>query len=140
MDLPSAISRYQDVLQYAGSEVNFVFGIGLYMAPSDMLLRVSRVEAYNNEIVIATSDQVLGLNSGINLPAAPHNSHGDTGEVGLVKSKSQLPVAPSNAADKASPRDKPTVTQKASADQHADEKTALMGGVAVGLLTIWLLR
>ena len=47
VDLPSAISRYQDVLQYAGSEVNFVFGIGLYMAPSDMLLRISRVAGYN---------------------------------------------------------------------------------------------
>jgi hypothetical protein len=40
VDLPSAISRYQNLLRYAGSEVNFVFGIGLYMAPSDMLLCV----------------------------------------------------------------------------------------------------
>lgn len=33
VDLPSVTSHYQDVLQYAGSKVNFVFGIGLYMTP-----------------------------------------------------------------------------------------------------------
>ena len=35
VDLPSAIRLYQDVLQYARSEVNFSFGTGLYMSPSN---------------------------------------------------------------------------------------------------------
>ena len=40
--LPSAIKRYQDVLHYAGSTVNVVFGIGLYMAPSGLLPRIDQ--------------------------------------------------------------------------------------------------
>ena len=54
VDLPSAISRYQDDLQYARSEVNFSFGVSLYMAPSNMFLRVGNVAGYNNLIIVAT--------------------------------------------------------------------------------------
>lgn len=39
VDLPAAVKRYQDVLKYAVSRVDFVFGIGPYMAPSTMLFR-----------------------------------------------------------------------------------------------------
>ena len=46
VDLASAISRYRDVLQYAGSEVNTVF---------DSL-------GCDNEIVISTADQRMGFN------------------------------------------------------------------------------
>ena len=66
VDLPSAIKRYEDVLRYAGSQVDFVFGIGLYMAPSDMFLRIGQVKGYNNEIVIAKSHLTLGENAGVN--------------------------------------------------------------------------
>ena len=53
VDLPSAIAGYQDVLRYARSKVNFVFGIGLYMAPGNMELQIETIYDYNNEIVIA---------------------------------------------------------------------------------------
>ena len=66
VDLPSAITRYQDVLQYAGSKVDFVFGIGLYMAPSDMNLQIGHSVGYNNNIMIASSNQTIGINPSIN--------------------------------------------------------------------------
>ena len=134
VDLSSAISLYQDVLQYAGSEVNYAFGIGLYMAPSDMLLRIGRVAVagYNNEIVITTESRTLGLNSGLNRPVAPPDASNDTGEGGLVE-----PPPQAKASNPSSPsRDEPTVALR-----HADEKTALVvGGIGIGLLTLWLLR
>ena len=71
VDIASAISRYQDVLQYARSEVNFSFGEGLYMAPGDMLLRVGKVAGYKNLIIISTSAQRLGANIGLNKNVAP---------------------------------------------------------------------
>jgi hypothetical protein len=72
VDLPSAIKRYQDVLQNAASKVDFVFGTGPYMAPSDMLLRViSHAAGYNNMIVIATERLKRGVNAGINVSDAP---------------------------------------------------------------------
>jgi hypothetical protein len=66
VDIPSAIKRYQDVLQYASSKVDFVFGGGLYMAPSDMKLKIGNIKGYNNNIIIATAEQILGLNTLIN--------------------------------------------------------------------------
>ncbi len=59
VDLPSVIKCYQDVLQYDGSKVDFVFGIGFYMAPSNMLLCIGNVADYNNEIIVATDNQKL---------------------------------------------------------------------------------
>ena len=126
VDLPSAIKRYQDVLQYAGSKVNFAFGIGLYMAPADMLLRVGNIVGYNNEIVVATADQKLGLNSDIN--AALLRAPTDTGETGLVKP--QTPMAP---APQPAPVALPQLAQ-AEGQAHSDGLTALVVGVvALGL-------
>lgn len=76
MDLPSAIRQYQTVLQYARSKVDFVFGRGLYMAPSDMLLQIGHQAGYNNEIVIAGSDLPLGHNDGVNEVLVIPTTHG----------------------------------------------------------------
>ena len=71
VDLPSQIQRYQNTLKYARSKVDFVFGIGLYMCPSDMELQIGTIADYNNEIVIATDAQELGLNNGVNTKPIP---------------------------------------------------------------------
>jgi len=128
VDLPTAIGRYQGVLRYAGSEVNFSFGIGLYMAPSDMLLRVGKKAGYNNLIVIATGSQTLGLNRGLNVSDAPPDAANDTGEKGLVDDTELPPaIGERGLAAAISP-----------ATNHEDEKTALIvGGIAVGLLFLW---
>ena len=44
VDLPSQITRYQNALKYARSKVDYVFGFGLYIAPSDMELRIGTIE------------------------------------------------------------------------------------------------
>ena len=138
VDLPSSIERYQNILRYAGSEVNFVFGIGLYMAPSDMLLYVGRVSGYNNEIVIATADQTLGVNRGINMAIVPPDAPTDTGQVGLVElspggSRASAGTGTSGAAVAAH--------QTAAVQAHEDKKTALtVGAIAVGLGVFWLLK
>jgi hypothetical protein len=45
---PDALKRYQDVLTYARSKVDYVYGYGLTMGPSDMRLRVGTIVGYNN--------------------------------------------------------------------------------------------
>ena len=76
VDLPSQIARYQNTLKYARSKVDFVYGIGLYMSPSNMELRIGTIQDYNNEIVIATDAQDLGLNDGVNTnPIPPKQTH-----------------------------------------------------------------
>ena len=66
VDLPSSIERYQLVLQYARSKVDFVVGSGLYIMPSDMDLYIGTINRYNNLITIATDDLQLGHNDTIN--------------------------------------------------------------------------
>ena len=65
-NIPSSIARYQKRLQYASVPLHFVFGIGLYLAPSDMALHQGNVQGYNNEIVIAGAEAAIGHNPGIN--------------------------------------------------------------------------
>ena len=128
VDLPSAIARYQDVLRYARSKVDFVFGIGLYMAPSDMELLAggATIQNYNNEIVIAGPGQKLGVNLGINVALLPAPT--DTGETGLVKPQTPMVPVPQPALE--------ALPQPAQAEgqAHSDGLTALVVGVvALGL-------
>ena len=143
VDFTSAIIRYQKVVQHARSEVNFSFGDGLVMAPGDMLLRIGKIAGYNNNIIIATSDQHLGLNRGLNKAAAPPDAANDTGEKGLVKPMSaEKPSEATTAAAKPHP-DAATATAAAKAYQedHEDEITALVvGGIDIGLGLLWFLR
>ena len=133
VDLPSSIARFQDVLQYANSKVDFVFGLGLYMAPSDMDLRVGQISGYNNLIVIASDKQTLGINPAANADPVPPAT--DTGETGLVSP--QEPIVPTV------PESPVTTTpkEKAAHQTHTDEKTALVVGVvALGLIVLWLVK
>ena len=57
VDLPSSVQRYQEVLKYARSKLDFVVGIGMYMIPSDLRLQTGIVVDYNNKILIATESQ-----------------------------------------------------------------------------------
>ena len=66
VDIPSSIARYQKTLQYASTPLDYVFGLGLYLAPSDMTLHPGNVHGYNNEIMIAGSEAAIGHNPGIN--------------------------------------------------------------------------
>ena len=59
VDLPSQITRYQNALKYARIKVDYVFGFGLYMAPSNMELQIGTIQGYNNKIILSTHDQKL---------------------------------------------------------------------------------
>ena len=138
LNIPSSIKRYQDILHYASSKVDFVFGTGLYMAPSDMLLRIGRIQGYNNEIIIATTEQGLGLNEAINpsTPLPPPARPGTGVDEDLIRPQSKGQEKPGNT-----PVPTTTAAEKAEAINHEDLKTALVvGAVAAGLLSLWLLH
>ena len=134
VDIPSSIA-----LQYARSEVNLSFGEGLFMAPGNMLLRVGKIVGYNNLLVIATSEQHLGSNIGLNKIVAPPDAANDTGERGLVKPMSA--ARPSEATTSQPPTTPDIAAAKADYEAHEDEKTALIvGSIAIGLGLLWFLR
>ena len=51
VDIPEDKLRFQKVLQYTKSKVDFVIGEKMYMIPSDMNLRIGKIKNYNNKIL-----------------------------------------------------------------------------------------
>ena len=145
VDIPSTIERYQSVLQHASSKVDFAFGTGLYMAPSDMRLHIGYVAGYN-EIMIAPVEQPLGVSPNIN--STPMPAPVETRETGLVEAptpKHSVNVSqhtPITAAP-APPSNPPEQTRPpwGQAQDHEDEKTALVATrITLGLVSLWLMR
>ena len=66
IDLPGSIERFQSTLQYASSKLDFVIGIGLYLIPSNLEMKVGVINSYNNLIQIATEDMKVGINASVN--------------------------------------------------------------------------
>ena len=67
VDIPENIQRFQKILQYARSKVDYVIGEFIYMFPSDMNLRIGKVKNYNNKILISSLSFNIGTNLRINL-------------------------------------------------------------------------
>ena len=72
-DIPTSIARYQKALSDTHKRLNYVIGPGLYIIPSDMILKMGTIENYNNNIVIATVSMKPGaneINNTKNIPTA----------------------------------------------------------------------
>ena len=122
VDLPSSIKRYEDVLRYARSKVDFAVGGGLYMLPSDLRLQMGTIINYNNEILIAGDEQKLGQNKYIN----------NTPAIIINKESSRPPPQAE------SPRLKVNALPP---DSHEYEKTALIVVlVGIGLIGLYFTK
>ena len=131
VDLPSSIRRYQDVLKYARSKVDFVVGFGLYMLPSDLQLQIGSVNNYNNEIMIANESQILGLNPTVNtvsqtLSNVPVKSAPSTKPLTINKPATEIVHRPTT----------PLVNSNANATNNA--MTLSIGLIAIGLLALYV--
>ena len=51
--IPETIEKYQNSINKTNAKIDYAIGIGLYMLPSDLVLKMGRLENYNNSIVIA---------------------------------------------------------------------------------------
>ena len=62
VSLQDDIARYQSVLKYARSSLDYSVGKGLNMLPLDMLLKLLNqvIDGYNDNIVVNTSGHALG--------------------------------------------------------------------------------
>ena len=67
VNIPEDIRRFQKTLQYARSKVDYVISEFIYMLPSDMNLRIGRVQGYNNKILVSRTGFKIGTNLKINL-------------------------------------------------------------------------
>ena len=65
------IKRFQNVLQHARSKVDFSISEGVYMIPSDLNLRIKKIEFFNNKVLISKPGFKIGMNSSVNY-TPPH--------------------------------------------------------------------
>lgn len=136
IDLPTQISKYQNVLKYARSKVDYTNGLGLYMSPSDMILQIGTIAGYNNKIVIATENQTLGFNSDANVkPVAPTTQ---PATIQGTPTKKSLPEPVKHQTDQGTEtKNQPTVISTKEAIQHEDNKTALIvGSIVIGIVAL----
>ena len=119
VSLQDDVSRYQDSLKYARSNLDYSVGKGLYMLPSNILLKPLNqvMEGYNDKIVINN----LGHGLGKVVPPV------------ILKKSPQITAK--KTVDQLIPRMRKRVH---TLDDHNDEKTAivLLGGMTI--LAIWL--
>ena len=90
--IPESIDKYQKAITETNSRINYVVAQGLYMIPSDLVLKVGSVVGYNNNIVVASPSMKLGHNDQVNqlqlpvtLPKVPQQT--------IVQKPSHVPVA-----------------------------------------------
>ena len=81
VDIPEDKRRFQNVLQYARSKVEYVISEKMYMIPSDMNLRIGKIKNYNNKILESKSYFKLGISKKINLDEEKGKPEGE----GIVK-------------------------------------------------------
>ena len=126
-----------------------MFGIGLYLSPSDMALHPGNVQGYNNKILIAGSDAAIGHNPGINevelinlTSQVDKTFQGKTASpAGTVheepyssQNKTRVSSADNDGTSAAYPPEK-----RQSATAHEEEKTTLVAvGIADCLAVLWL--
>jgi hypothetical protein len=69
--IPESIEKYQDAISKTNSRIDYVVAVGLYMIPSDLVLKVGKLVGYNNNIVVATSEMKIGQNEQVNTIQVP---------------------------------------------------------------------
>ena len=72
VSLEDDIARYQSTLKYARSTLDYSVGRGLYMLPSNLLLKPLNqvIDGYNDKIIVNTSGFELGKQSVLEQPIA----------------------------------------------------------------------
>ena len=92
VDIPEDKRRFQNVLQYARSKVDYVIGENMYMIPSDMNLRIGKIKNYNNKVLESKSYFKLGINKKINLDEEKSKPDAKPKGEGIVKTNLTLSI------------------------------------------------
>ena len=128
-------------MQYARSKVDYVISEFIYMLPSDMNLRIGRVQGYNNKILVSRTGFKIGTNLKINL-------NDKSKEVEMVKTepdvKPKVKTKPNIKPNKEHKQDvKPNIKFKhdvkkpdANKITYEEEKVVLILGTTA-VFTVW---
>ena len=120
VSLENDIGRYQSTLKYARSTLNYSVGKGLYMLPSNLLLKPLNqvIDGFNDEIIVNTSGFELGFQR------KPEQA---------VAKKPVVKQAPKTVSVRAPVRSRPHTL-----DDHQDEVTSVIFAIGgLSLFAVW---
>ena len=63
LSIPNSLERYQNAINNSHSKLDFAIGSGLYMIPSDLVMKIGNLNNCNNNILIATDNMDFGINN-----------------------------------------------------------------------------
>ena len=150
VDIPEDKLRFQKVLQYAGSKVDFVISESMYMIPSDMNLQIGKIKNYNNKILESKSYFKLGMNKKINLDEEKGKPEGE--EIVKTKPDVKQKKEPDVKSNKEHKQDvKPNIKLKHDVKMirtkpdmnkitYEEEKVALILGTTAVFTVCWMFK
>ena len=62
LSLPESIKRFQDYVTKAKIHLNYVIAPNLYLISNDFVMKMGRIEGYNNTLIIAEPNTHFGIN------------------------------------------------------------------------------
>ena len=149
VNIPEDIRRFQKTLQYARSKVDYVISEFIYMLPSNMNLRIGRVQGYNNKILVSRTGFKIGTNLKINLDVKSK-------EIEMVKTepdvKPKVKTKPNIEPNKKHEQDvKPNIKFDRESKQdvkkpdmnkitYEEEKVALILGTTAIFTVLWMFK
>ena len=130
VNIQEDIKRYQDILSYASSKVDYSVGESIYMLPSNLKLKIKTgTVGYNNKILISNKRFILGKNEKVNsleVPVMKSHQHSNIVTQTAVTHKDSETAVTHKDLEK-----KPTIT-------HDEEKIALILSLT-GTFAVWYL-
>ena len=154
VDIREDKRRFQNVLQYARSKVDYVISEKMYMIPSDMNLWIGKIKNYNNKILESKSYFKLGINEKINLDEEKGKPDVKPKGEGIVKTEPDVKqkkepdiksnkehkqdVKPNIKSNKEHKHDVMMITTKPDTNKiiYEEEKIALVLGMTT-IFTVW---
>ena len=126
INIQEDIKRYQDVLSYSSSKVDYSVGESIYVLPSDLKLKIKTgTVGYNNKILVSDGKFILGKNEKVNSLEAPSAPQAETPAIENHKTNSL--ETPTIKTHKTNPLKTPTMksTQTAVKSGRTAEKTII---------------
>ena len=148
--IPEDIQRLQKTLQCARSKVDYVIGEYIYMLPSDMDLRIGKVENYNNKILISSPSFSIGTNLEVNLNEKKDRLDVKSKEAEMVKTepdvkpkgKEIVKTKPNIEFKKEYKQDGKMIKTEPGMDKitYEEEKVALVLGITSVFTVFWMFK
>ena len=132
--------RFQKVLRYTRSKVDYVISEKMYMLPSDMNLRIGKIKNYNNKILESKSYFKLAINEKINLDEEEGKPDAKQKSKPNIKSNKEhkQDIEPDIRLNKECKQDVKMIRTKPDTNKitYGEEKVALVLGIT-SIFTVW---